>query len=405
MSAKLSSVSPINGETLWQGEATTSPEIDAVMNRASQALSRWRATASNDRIELVRRYAQHLETHRDEIAPLISNEVGKLSWDAAAEVGAAIAKSELSIQAFAERRCEQVIDGGSVQRRIRYQPLGVALVLGPFNFPLHLPGGQIIPALLAGNTVVFKPSEQATAVGQWMMEAWQAVGLPADVLQMITGGVETAVTAIDSPHVGGVFLTGSRGAGRAIHRQLAGRPGVLLALELGGNNPIVVTHQVNAETVARIVSFSAFISSGQRCTCARRAIFVEGDSTHDQIDALSKLTADTIVGMPGDDPPPRIGPLVSASAAAGLRGTYDQLLQLGCEPLIPFEIDSRSANLVRPAIVDASRIAADELRQIGELEWFGPLLVIQRVKNFDTAVTCAAEHTVWARGIAARRLS
>ncbi len=178
MSAKFSSVSPVHGEVLWQGEATPSPEIDAVMHRASAASNQWRATAIDDRIELVRRYAQHLETHRGEIAALISNEVGKLSWDAAAEVGAAIAKIELSIQAFAERRSEQVIDGGSVQRRIRYQPLGVALVLGPFNFPLHLPGGQIIPALLAGNTIVFKPSDQATAVGQWMMEAWQAAGLP-----------------------------------------------------------------------------------------------------------------------------------------------------------------------------------------------------------------------------------
>ncbi len=341
---------------LWQGEATPPPEIDAVMSRASEALSQWRATATDDRIELVRRYAQHLETHRDEIAALISNEVGKLPWDAAAEVAAAIAKIELSIQAFAERRSEQVIDGGSVQRRIRYQPLGVALVLGPFNFPLHLPGGQIIPALLAGNTIVFKPSDQATAVGQWMMEAWQAVGLPPDVLQMITGGVDTAVAAIDSPHVGGVFLTGSRGAGRAIHRQLAGRPGVLLALELGGNNPIVVTPGVKADTVAGIVSFSAFISAGQRCTCSRRAIFVEGDSTQNQVDALLRVTANRCLGMPGDDPPPQIGPLISAAAAAGLRRTYDQLLQLGCEPLIPFQIDSRSANLVRPAIVDASKI-------------------------------------------------
>jgi succinylglutamic semialdehyde dehydrogenase len=161
-------------------------------------------------------------------------------------------------------------------------------------------------------------------------------------------------------------------------------------LELGGNNPIVVTPGVNADTVAGIVSFSAFVSAGQRCTCSRRAIFVEGDATQNQVDALLRITAGRCLGMPGDDPPPQIGPLISAAAAAGLRRTYDQLLQLGCEPLIPFEIDSRSENLVRPAIVDASKIGQDERKQLGELEWFGPLLVIQRVKDFDTALACAA---------------
>lgn len=390
MTAVVRSVSPINGDVVWQGEATDQQAIEVAMSRAAETLRAWRTTEPAARIDIVRRYAQHLESHRDEITDLICTEVGKLRWDAAAEVTAAIAKIELSIQAFSQRRSEQLISGSSLQRRIRYHPLGVALVLGPFNFPLHLPGGQIIPALLAGNTVVFKPSDQATAVGQWMVEAWRVAGLPAHVVQIISGGVETAVAAIDSIHVGGVFLTGSRNAGRAIHRQLAGRPEVLLALELGGNNPIVIHTDVDAETAAGIVSFSAFISTGQRCTCARRAIFVAGDLTDQQIDALLRITANLVVGMPGDDPSPQIGPLISADAAVGLRRTYDQLLQLGCEALIPFEPDSRSANLVRPAIVDATKLGEQELVQLGDLEWFGPLLVIQQVPDFDAALTCAA---------------
>ena len=395
MSTEFSSVSPIDGQVLWQGQATSPREIESVMCRASAATRDWRATAADGRIELVRQYGRQLEAGRDEITALISREVGKLDWDAAAEVGAAIAKIELSIQAFQSRRFEQVVDGGpaggsAVQRHIRYQPLGVTLVLGPFNFPLHLPGGQIIPALLAGNTVVFKPSDQATAVGQWMTAAWRRAGLSEGVLQMIAGGVDTAVAAIDSPHVAGVFLTGSRGAGRAIHRQLAGRPEVLLALELGGNNPIVVMGDVPEHAVATIVSFSSFISAGQRCTCARRAIIVDSDSSQSQIDALIKLTKNLRVGMPGDDPSPQVGPIISAAAATNLNRTYEQLLQLGCEPLIRFQLDSRSPNLVRPAVVNASKLTQDKLRQVGRMEWFGPLLVVQRVASFEDAIESAA---------------
>jgi succinylglutamic semialdehyde dehydrogenase len=390
MSASFSSISPIDGSVVWQGDATPADQIEQVMSRAAEQGRAWRATSVQDRVELVRRYGQQLEKSREELTDLISREVGKLPWDAAGEVGASIAKIELSIQALEQRRSEQSIDGGAVQRRIRYRPLGVSLVLGPFNFPLHLPGGQIIPSLLAGNTVVFKPSDQATGIGQWMTEAWHAVGLPEGVLQMITGGVDTAVAAIDSPHVTGVFLTGSHAAGCAIHRQLAGRPDVLLALELGGNNPIVVTAEVPATTASAIVSFSAFITSGQRCTCARRAIFIESEFTEEQIDALIEVTQKLRIGMPGDDPAPHVGPLISTAAAESLQRTYDQLMGLGCQSLIPFEVDSRAGNLVRPAIVDATGASADQLKQIGRMEWFGPLLVIERVDDFDSAVSSAA---------------
>ncbi len=265
----------------------------------------------------------------------------------------------------------------------------MVLVLGPFNFPLHLPGGQIIPALLAGNAVVFKPSEQATAVGQWMQEAWQQIGLPEGVFQMISGGVETAVAAIDSPLVNGVFLTGSRAAGRAIGRQLGGRPDVLLALELGGNNPIVVT-DVDAAAAAGVVSLSAFVSAGQRCTCARRAIFVQSDRTASQIDALVAQTRAIRVGLPHDQPAAQVGPLISESAAVALNETYQRLLRLGCQAAVPMASDPRRANLVRPTIVDATRLADQQLAELGEMEWFGPLLVIQRVANFEAAIRSAA---------------
>ncbi len=389
MSKEFSSNSPIDDSVVWTGRATPTHEIETVMRLSAEASQKWRRTELQTRIDVVRRYGQFLSDHRPEIARLISREVGKLHWDADAEVAASIGKIELTITAMEQRRVQESVVDGPLDRVIRYHPLGVALVLGPFNFPLHLPGGQIIPALLAGNAVVFKPSEQATAVGQWMIEAWRSAGLPDGVLQSVTGGVETAVEAIDFPVVSAIFLTGSRAAGRAIHRQLAGRPEVLLALELGGNNPMVVT-DVDRESAASLISFSAFISSGQRCTCARRVIFVEGEQTQLQIDALVDRTESLRVGLPDDDPPPHLGPLVSVAAADHLESTYESLLQLGCQPLIPMTRDSQRKNLVRPAIVDATKLSDDQLDQIGGLEWFGPLLVIQRTGEFSQAVDWAS---------------
>jgi succinylglutamic semialdehyde dehydrogenase len=395
MSANFSSLSPIDEKPVWQGHETQNDEIEKIMHRASLAGQTWQMTTLEQRIQVVRNYQSRLEADRAEIEALIVREVGKLPWEVAGEVGASIAKIDLSVQAYQQRRSDQTGDptasnDSPVQRKIRYRPLGVTVVLGPFNFPLHLPGGQIIPALLAGNAVVFKPSEQATAVGQWIVDAWRSAGLDEDLLQPIFGGPSVAGRAIDSRHTAAVFLTGSRAAGRAIHRQLAGRPDVLLALELGGNNPIVIAEDVAVDTVAAIVSASAFISAGQRCTCARRAIFVESASTTSQIERLVKRTQDLRVGMPTDSPQPHVGPLISKSAADGLRTTYEKLLQLGCRPVIPFETDSHAANLVRPTIVDASGFSAEQLAELGQLEWFGPLLVIQTVPNFDTAVASAA---------------
>ncbi len=404
MATKLASISPVSGEVVWSGRAATESEIDVAMQAASTAHASWSRMPIDQRFEIVRRYGHYLQENRQALAELLTLEVGKLAWDASAEVGAAIAKVELSIQAVQQRQSTHVVSESmeavpsgnaevSVVRRVRHQPLGVVVVLGPFNFPLHLPGGQIIPSLLAGNTVIFKPSDQATAIGFWMLEAWRHAGLPDGVLQLIPGGVQTAVAAIDSPLVSGVFLTGSREAGRAIHRQLAGRFDVVLALELGGNNPIVVADDASPDDVASVVSFAAFVSSGQRCTCARRAIFINSGSTDRQLEALLRRTRELRPGMPGSDPAPHLGPLISASAARRLLETYNQLIELGCQPMIPFRVEREFENLVYPAVLDASALTQEATEVMGQLEWFAPLLVIQRVDSFDQALRAAAQTT------------
>ncbi len=396
MSEALISVSPIDGEVLWQGAIAGESEVAQCMGSAATALGAWRSKSIDERIAIVRRFGAELTARRTEVSTLISREVGKLAWDADGEVAAAIAKVEMSIQAREQRASDVQIEashpsGITIQRKIRYQPLGIALVLGPFNFPLHLPGGQIIPALLAGNAVVFKPSEQAMAVAQWMVDAWYRAGLPRDVLQLLPGGPQTAKLAIDAAEVSAVFLTGGREAGNAIHRQLAGRPEVLLALELGGNNPIGTMESVGPEVAAKIVSFSAFVSAGQRCTCARRAFFLNSAAACNQIDALVNLARGLQSGVPFSSPVPQVGPLISEAAALGLHQVYERLVALGCKPLLSPTVSQSCSSLIGPAIVDATGIPSEAVREMNEMEWFGPLLVLQRVDDFETALEAAAQ--------------
>ena len=394
--ASFQSISPVDQKLLWSGEMTSNATIGDVFSKSAASGKRWRRQTIDARIAVARRYAEILQQRKDEIASLITSETGKLSSESEGEVSASIAKVKWSIQAIADRRSEKVLneDGnssGHPLRRIRYSPLGVTLVLGPFNFPLHLPGGQIIPALLAGNSVVFKPSDQSTAVGAWMTDAWLAAGLPSGVLQMIVGGVDVAKAAIDRPEVAAVFLTGSRIAGQSIHRQLAGRPEVLLALELGGNNPIVIDSDANPVSVANHVSYSAFISSGQRCTCARRAIFVNGSNADQQLSALVEKTRSLTTGMPHEDTEPNLGPVVSVDAAMTVQRTYDELIAMGCDPIVPLSIDSDHPTLVRPAIVDATGLSKDQLASLGEMEWFGPLLVVIKAPTLEDAFQIAGQ--------------
>lgn len=391
MTTPLTSYSPLDGSVVFNGTATETDQVAEVMQRAGEARGPWRRTTPEQRIEIVRHYATELENRSGEISELLSREVGKLAGDAATEVKSSIAKVEVSIDALKNRRAEHVISRGEFAQHIRYEPIGVALVLGPFNFPLHLPGGQIIPALLAGNTVVFKPSEQTVAVGQWMVDAWHRAGLPPDVLQLIIGGGPVATAAIDSPHLGGVFFTGSRKVGQAIHRQLAGRPEVIVALEMGGHNSVVVADAPAGAPLAAQLTYSAFVSAGQRCTCARRAVIVNSSGTEALIDGLVRRAESLRVGFPGDDPAPDIGPLVSARAADALESSYHQLLKMGCRPLVPLQRPSPRPNLVRPAILEADALDEAQRQELGRMEWFGPLLVLQRADDFDQAIELAGE--------------
>src|SRR3990167_8941296 len=169
---------------------------------------------------------------------------------------------------------------------LRHRGHGVMAVLGPYNLPGHLPNGHIIPALLAGNTVVFKPSALTSLVGQKLMEVWEKTNLPKGVLNLVQGGKETGIALAHHPDINGIYFTGSYETGKSLHQFFAGRPEVILALEMGGNNPLVVFNVQNLAAAVYLTIQSAFITSGQRCSCARRLIVANNKEGADFVKRL-----------------------------------------------------------------------------------------------------------------------
>lgn len=379
MTPMLRSIDPATGATVWEGPEATAAQCDAAIARARAAFPGWAATPLEQRIALVRRYAEALKADADALSEVLSRETGKLRWETRAEVAAMVGKVEISIAAQAERtgfREQEMPFGRAV---LRHRPHGVMLVLGPYNFPGHLPNGHIVPALLAGNTVVFKPSEEAPATAERMAQAWRAAGLPDDVLQVVQGGRDTGA-ALVAADIDGLLFTGSAGAGAHFRRIFADRPAVILALELGGNNPLVAWDGA-PEAVASLVAHSAFVTTGQRCSCARRLIVPEGAAGDRIVAAVVDLAARLPIAAwdePGDA---FMGPLVSARAAHGARDAVTALVGHGAEVLLAERaLEGRSAAFMAPVVLETTGLA------MPDAEIFAPVLQVRRVADFDVAI-------------------
>jgi len=266
------SIDPASGEIIWEGNFVNSAQLNTALKSSSQAHRNWSQQSFAQRLKIIKKFYSLLEQNKETMGRLITNETGKVPVDAASEVGAALAKLENSVLAYQQRTGSQSKKLSSMTTSLQHSSHGVLSVIGPFNFPLHLPNGHITPALLAGNTIVFKPSEATPMVAEYMTLLWSQAGLPAGVITLVHGGKEVVRALCKHPLNKGILFTGSYSVGKQLGKIMADHPEKILALELGGNNPIVVwsTRKINA--AADLIFESAFISSGQRCTCARRLI-------------------------------------------------------------------------------------------------------------------------------------
>lgn len=379
--ATFASIAPADGAEVWKGAEAGAVDVDTAVAAARAAFPAWRRRPIEERIALVRAFAKLVDARKADMAAVISRATGKPVWDAATEAAAMVGKAELSVKAYNERTPTKEAPAGAFTARISHHPHGVMAVLGPFNFPGHLPNGHIMPALIAGNTVVFKPSEQTPEVAEFTLRLWEEAGIPAGVINLVQGARGPAEQLVAHGGVDGVLFTGGVPAGKAIHKALGGKPEKIVALELGGNNPLVVWDAADLESTAKLIVKSAYITSGQRCTCSRRLIVKTGGDGDRIIDALLKLTDRLIVGMPDAQPQPFIGPVISARAAEAVLTAQAEWLRSGGVALREAKRLDLGPAFVSPGLID---VTAMNTRKDEEV--FGPLLQVLRVKDFDAAL-------------------
>ncbi|MES1953104.1 succinylglutamate-semialdehyde dehydrogenase [Salinisphaera hydrothermalis] len=373
---------PIAGIQLWQANAADADQVATAIAAARAAFPNWARQPFEQRAAIVEALGKQLEAHKEELAVSIARETGKPLWEARTEVGAMIGKIAISQTAYHERTGERAKDIPGGRAVLRHRPHGVLAVFGPYNFPGHLPNGHIVPALLAGNTVVFKPSELTPATADLTLQCWQAAGLPAGVINLVQGEKTVGQALAGSDGIDGLLFTGSAATGKSLHKQFGGRVDKILALELGGNNPLVVADDgYDIPAAVLTIIQSAFISGGQRCTCARRLLVPEGAAGDALIDALVTALGDLHVGDPMDESnPPFYGGLATPAAAETIVAAQNELEARGATVRVRSAILQDGTSLLSPGLIDVTGI------ETADVEHFGPLLTIRRTTNWDDAV-------------------
>ena len=380
--ASFQSTNPANGEVVWEGPSATAEDVSEAYAAAREAFPSWARTPLDQRIAILRAYVNELDKLADSLPETVSREVGKALWETQGELGAMKGKVELSISSYEKRTGHDVSETAFGSSELIHRPHGVMAVMGPFNFPGHLPNGHIVPALLAGNTIVFKPSELAPATGELLVKTMEKAGLPKGVLNLVQGGRDTGAALLDGD-LDGVLFTGSAATGTFIHKKFGGRPDVMLALEMGGNNPLIAWDFGDVDAAADIAAQSAYLTSGQRCTCARRLIVPKGAAGDQLIEAVIARAEGLNIGA-WNEPDVFMGPLVNANAAAGAVKYQETLEGLGGKSLKRLEVLDTSDAFVSAGVIDMT-----DTDKLHDEELFGPFLQVWRAGTFDEAIAIA----------------
>ena len=381
---KFKSLDPGTGETVWLGRSATLGQTNRAVRAAHNAFVSWKASSFEERASIVKAFGQRLLQNKERLTKAISLETGKPLWESATEVQSMFNKIDISIKAYHERTGIREQDTPDAKSVTRHKPHGVVAVFGPFNLPGHLPNGHIVPALLAGNSIVYKPSQFTPVVGQEMVALWEQACLPKGVINLLQGGKETGVAIADHADIHGIFFTGSSETGRALHEKFAGQPYKILALEMGGNNPLIVTNTANMDAAVYNTIVSTYISSGQRCTCARR-LYVPRTADGDGFVARLVNTVRQIkVGLHDDESQPFMGPVISETVVDQLLAVQESLSAQGGIPLVGMTKLKPGTGLLSPGLMDVSAIS-----QLPDEEYFGPFLQLIRYDRFDDAIDMA----------------
>lgn len=356
--------------------------VEEAVRSARKAFGPWaRLTIEERKVHLLR-LKDIFDKHAEQMAQVIARDGGKPLWDSTTEAKALGAKVDITVNHSAKLIAEEHIPNAlpQVEGVIRYKPRGVMAVIGPFNFPAHLPNGHIIPALLVGNTVVFKPSEQTPAVGQFYAELFEKAGFPPGVFNLVQGDGEAGRRLVAHEEVDGVLFTGSYEVGLRIKQETLTHYWKLLALEMGGKNATVVWDDADMDKAIYETLVGAYMSTGQRCSGTSRVIVhdrIADEFTERFYQAAKKLT----VGHWSENP--FMGPLVNAAAVEKYVRFQEIANRENCESLMRGKsLDLKHKGFyVTPSIHLVKKFEANSVYQKSEI--FGPNVAIYRTSDFD----------------------
>ncbi|MFG0256863.1 MAG: aldehyde dehydrogenase family protein [Phycisphaerales bacterium JB043] len=391
-------------ETIWQGTSDLAHVAEAVED-ARKAFNTWSATPLEQRIRVLQTYKELLARRVDDFAMLISLETGKALWDSKGEAGILAGKVDITLE-DAQNSGRARITGYEVAvnetRRgvCSFRPHGVMAVVGPFNFPAHLPNGHIIPALLAGNTVVFKPSDKTPAVGQLLSETIREAlaehDMPVGVVNTVHGEADVASTLVAHDGIDGILFTGSWPVGRKILEANLDNPGRIIALEMGGNNPSIVMDSADIHQALVETARCSFVTTGQRCTCTRRIIVHEGIAD-EFIERLCDAARSATVGDPLAEPPNFIGPIIREESQSAVLRYAEEIVagggELLVEPYIPEVEGCEDGHFITPGVARVDEFTCSQegpVKDAGcDTEVFGPLVRVSVVDSFQEALAQA----------------
>ena len=384
-----SNINPANiDDVLGTIRQATREEAKAAVDSAAETFPSWRNTPAPTRGRIVGRAARLMEEYKEELSQLLTREEGKTIAESRGELQRSINVAEFC--AGESRRMNGETIQSELPANFAYtlkQPLGVVACVTPWNFPVAIPVWKIAPALVAGNTVVFKPASLTPATAVRIVEIFEAAGLPAGVLNLVLGsGSEAGDEIISHPAVKAVSFTGSNQVGIRLYEQVS-RRGAKVQCEMGGKNPVVILEDADMELAVESTAQGAFGSSGQRCTATSRAVVVN-DIADEFVDRIAKRAASMRIGD-GSDPNTEMGPTVDESQFKTVLSYVDigredgATLVCGGERATGSGLDK--GYFVKPAVFD--NVTPD--MRIAREEVFGPVLSVLRVKDFDEAMRVA----------------
>jgi len=378
----LQSCDPANPDrVVWSGSPRLA-HVDRAVQAARAAFPAWRALGFEARAAALRNFSQACARHAERLAQTITAEMGKTLSESRAEVKLVQDKIAITLEPATLSRVRdfEVDAGAGKQGACHFRPHGVMAVVGPFNFPAHLPNGQWVPALLLGNTVVFKPSDRTPAVGQLLGQIAMQAGLPAGVFNVVQGAADVAAKLVAHEHIDGILFTGSFAVGRSIVQANLDRPGRLIALEMGGSNAAIVWHDADIRRAVIECVRGAYATTGQRCTCTRR-IIVHADIAERFAIAFAKVASQLVVGAGTDAEPIFMGPVASQSAADAVLHRQAASVAAGGSMVLEACRFDRKGWFVGPGLVQVQRF--DRAR---DCETFGPLAHMSVVQDLSQAI-------------------